>query len=330
MSKAIDSIRSARVVSGYFIHVMNHFIVAMIFAGTVFGSPHRVYAVPIEQVSVETSIPRRPEHVLKEIRLLPPGLTVDAPISIDLDLQNLRIKKNSIYEQYLGVFWKSKGVSSLIPSTLDAEKGLISVSLEKTGTYQLAVITPLHKEFQLSRSIDVPHLGEIFTVSSQSIIATNANMIWDGFPFKINAHNLDLIGVIDDTIRTKDGKISFEAKLKNPGPAELRIISRDFPQQSAFGKMVIPAVAGAFCERPIVFKRHLWMGLRGKDVTHLQQLLSRLSFFDEQPSGIYDRATLEAVYRFQVKEEIVKTPLNPKTNGSVGEKTRLALNAVCP
>jgi|CXWL01.1.fsa_nt_gi peptidoglycan hydrolase-like protein with peptidoglycan-binding domain len=77
----------------------------------------------------------------------------------------------------------------------------------------------------------------------------------------------------------------------------------------------------------IVIKENLWPGKTGEEVKKLQTALTIMGHYNGPISGTYDRATLEAVYAFQVAAGIVKTPLDPSRNGSLGEKTRNIFNA---
>lgn len=85
--------------------------------------------------------------------------------------------------------------------------------------------------------------------------------------------------------------------------------------------------AAASTGKMLIISKPLWKGMTGSEVQKLQQALQMLGHYQGEITGTYDDQTMKAVYYFQVTSGIVKTPFNPQTNGTLGEKTRQKLNA---
>lgn len=76
---------------------------------------------------------------------------------------------------------------------------------------------------------------------------------------------------------------------------------------------------------PQVFTEDLWYGAQGAEISKLQTYLERLGYYNGEISGIYDDATVDAVFAFQRDQGIVFF-YSDMGAGHVGVQTRQALD----
>ncbi|GEM_PF-4477398 len=387
------------------------------------------------------------------IELLPKNISIDEPIQLTLGVDQVKFDHHEDYDGHIGLFREEGFDHFFVPGAYDSKKKITSAFVSTTGLYVFAPIVPQKKDFALHLSKTDLTVEEEFTVTSDPILSTSGDPIWDGFPFVVTGSNFEILGVPFDakaqeaSLKAKDGKIQFNAKIHTPTTGvvatKIEVTSRDFGTRVGHGEISVENVKGTttFVRPPakLRVKNHLlvWQpspdraiylyqidyrlqgdtawssfgqvagkkhqidikipfartfefrvsatdvtlnksefsniavykqkkiptviasapeaktpvakipsiskisgtgsvvfiskalskGMQDAEVTMLQKALTILGHYHGPISGTYDDATMKAVYGFQVKEGIVKTPFNPKTNGSLGDKTRNVLNA---